>query len=310
MVLAALLAWVDLRSVGMFLAEFDRHKLPGFIACIVLLLGMFAYRWKLLLGPQLSMGRALRATALGLGGNMILPARGGDLLRIAASAGRGLRVHRALGALVYEKLLDLLAAAAVGLTAVWFIHGVPGQSAEARVAATLAGAATAATLICLTMTWMGWFTPVSRALAQLVRLRARWYRHLHRVIRQLESGAVGRHRYAVVALTASLWLGPYTYAYQVIASMIGVPLTYDQCLILVFSGAIGLAIPAAPSGIGTFHVALVSGGVLIGCPPAQALAIAIAIHASMTLAFISAALVAHLTAPAHSLSPWRNSDPS
>ncbi len=79
--------------------------------------------------------------------------------------------------------------------------------------------------------------------------------------------------------------------------MVGIPLGYLESLILVFAGALGLALPAAPSGLGTFHVSILSGFVLLGRDPAEGLAIAVAIHGAFFIALLIPGAVAYFAVP-------------
>jgi hypothetical protein len=51
-----------------------------------------------------------------------------------------------------------------------------------------------------------------------------------------------------------------------------------DAMVLLFAAALGLAIPAAPSGLGTFHAAIVSAFAILGRSPAEGLVLAVAIH--------------------------------
>jgi hypothetical protein len=77
----------------------------------------------------------------------------------------------------------------------------------------------------------------------------------------------------------------YVSAYLAIAAFVGIPLSAADAMVLLFAAALGLAIPAAPSGIGTFHAAIVSAFALLGRPPSEGLVLAVAIHGVFLVSF-------------------------
>ena len=89
----------------------------------------------------------------------------------------------------------------------------------------------------------------------------------------------------ILAQTAMIWLLLYVLAYLLIAEFVGMSLSVSEAMALLFAAALGLAIPAAPSGLGTFHAAIVSAFVLLGRPAADGLVLAIAIHGVFFVGF-------------------------
>ena len=75
-------------------------------------------------------------------------------------------------------------------------------------------------------------------------------------------------------------------------------------MVLLFAAALGLAIPAAPSGIGTFHAAVVSAFVLLGRPASEGLVVAVAIHGVFFIGYCASGAVA-LAIASHQLGPLR-----
>jgi len=75
--------------------------------------------------------------------------------------------------------------------------------------------------------------------------------------------------------------------------MVGIPVGYVEALILVFVGALGLALPAAPSGLGTFHASILSGFVLLGRDSTDGFVLAVAIHAVFFLALLLPGAIAY-----------------
>jgi len=119
-----LLMTVDLGQFHGLAARVRWEFLPEIFFVMAALELLFAFRWYLLLRKTCAIRAALIATALGLAGNQVLPARGGDIVRAVYSARwNSGSVHLALSALLVEKMIDLLAVGAIGLFSILFLIG-------------------------------------------------------------------------------------------------------------------------------------------------------------------------------------------
>jgi uncharacterized protein (TIRG00374 family) len=251
--------------------------LVPFVALTALLVLLFAYRWWLLLGSTVTFRRAFATTLVGLGANMVLPARGGDLLRAYHSAHHpGAGVHLVVARLFLEKLLDLGTVLLVG-TAALVLLGVHEKHRGVVLAAMLIAAAMLVLLVLVRMR-SEWLASTTRAFLSKVRLGRIYDRHLHRLLQELSEGVGWQELAGPLLISLALWLTAYAGAYMACSEMVGVQLTYLEALVLLLAASAGLAIPAAPSGLGTFHAAVASGFVLLGRPLSEGVLVAIAIH--------------------------------
>ena len=66
-------------------------------------------------------------------------------------------------------------------------------------------------------------------------------------------------------------------------------------MVLLFAAALGMAIPGAPSGIGTFHAAVVSAFVVLGRPASEGLVLAVAAHGVFFIGYCASAALALTT---------------
>jgi len=304
---AALRAWLPIvlsvMALGLAVALADLHAFRGLTSrvqwdrmpVIVLLVGaivlMFGWRWKTLLIGRLSMTRAIEVAALGLGGNQVLPLRGGDALRVVLSS-RGAAapsIHAAVSAIALEKLFDLIAVAAFGLAAAATVMRKGNGEINIAALATTILAIVVATILTARSSWS---TKVIRELSRLVRLSPELYRHLLRPLVHLRQSTTAARSTILLLQTAVIWLVLYVLAYVAIAQLIGISLEPTDVMVLLFAGSIGVAIPAAPSGIGTFHAAIVSAFILLGKPSSEGLVLAVAIHAVFFVGLCSSGLVA------------------
>ena len=258
-------------------AQWDRLPLIALLVCAIVF--AFGWRWHTLLHETLPMRRSILITALGLGGNQVLPLRGGDALRVLLSArGPGApSVHAGVSALAMEKLIDLVAVAAFGLAATVLVVSAAGEYSQVNVVA-IASAILAGAAVLLLAARSGLMITAFQRFARLIRIPVRLYRHLLRPLHHLrESVTAGRMAWLFIE-TAVIWVMLYLPAYWAIAHLVGITLGAGEVMTLMFAGALGIAIPAAPSGIGTFHAAIVSAFVLLGKPASEGLVLAVAIH--------------------------------
>lgn len=295
---ALLLALVDLDDVRRAAHRFDWHYGPWFAALTGVLIAAFAFRWYVLLGRRVSFGKALYSTTLGLGGNMVLPARGGDVVRVVYTAREPKAgAHLSVSTLFLEKIIDLLFVATIGLIAISLEATQEGAQA-ARVAALVTGLTVL--IVAATSLWLakhGALIPVVRQFFRAARIGPSIYRHAYGPLDQLARAVRARNLLFPLLLTAILWCGLYPLAYALLGEMVGVPLKYVEALILVFAGALGLALPAAPSGLGTFHASILSGFVLLGREASEGLLLAIAIHGAFFIGLLVPAAAAYILVP-------------
>lgn len=106
--------WLFLREVDLGEAWREITALPGWtmVAALGLVVAnvlIMAIRWGYLLdgaGYRIGLWKLFSTVAVGRGANNILPARGGDLLRIEAMRERQVPVFVSAGTLFAERLLD------------------------------------------------------------------------------------------------------------------------------------------------------------------------------------------------------------
>ena len=250
----------------------DAPRLPDSASGYLLLIGALlltgvlyltrGWRWHLILGGGDVSHRtedALGLTAVGYMGNTVLPARGGELLRIVLLSDRtGARHRQVLGSIVPERLLD--AAALVLLFAAVTAAGIGGTPTGPLPA--LLGVAG----LLLVVAGLGVYLRL-RVAGRLQRFADR-VRPLTRGTRQLLSmrGA------GLLTLTLAVWMLEAVVLYLVTESLdltVSVP---DAMFVVVLVSFFSL-IPAAPGYVGTLDAAAlfgldalgIGGGAALGC---------------------------------------------
>lgn len=212
-------------------------------------------RWHALLarrGANAARADCQALNLVGYMGNSVLPARGGDVLRVSLLGPRSdAGARTVIGTLVAERVLDVLTLLLLFVVVGYgLLHGVdvPGG---ARVAAVLGGAA-------------GLVLLAAGAL-RLARGHA-WGRRLGGFLVPIAASTRdlrGRHGAAMVAVTIAIWLVEASVWYLVsLAADIGIsPL---EALYLVALASVFLLVPAGPGYAGTLDAAVVFGVKALG----------------------------------------------
>jgi uncharacterized protein (TIRG00374 family) len=201
---------------------------------------------------------------VGYMGNTVLPARGGEVMRIVLLARRShARRREVLGTVLSERTLD-----AVSLALLFVLLAAAGieDSSLGGTAAPIAAAVLAAGAL---------------ALAGYLALRRRGHFERFAAAVRPVMGAVkpmlGRAGAVLLAATLGVWLLEGVIFYLVAQSLsldVGV---VDGCMLLVLSAFFSL-IPAAPGYVGTFDAAVVFGLHAMSVSGGQALAFALLVR--------------------------------
>ncbi|MDQ3647251.1 MAG: flippase-like domain-containing protein [Actinomycetota bacterium] len=178
-------------------APSDLAALAGAIALYAAVTLVRGERWRLLLeDSDASVGRtdAWCLTVVGYAGNNVLPARGGDVMRVVLGAAQGNTSRRAVvGTLVAERLLDVVILAAIFLVLALTIAGGAGLPSGRTLAILLAAGA-------------GVLLAAGGVVAWLVR-RGAWQRVKAFLVPMAAStrSLRGRHGGRMLGLTIVIW---------------------------------------------------------------------------------------------------------
>jgi uncharacterized protein (TIRG00374 family) len=220
----------------------------------------------------------LRAHVIGFGGNVVLPFRLGELLRVRELArGSGVSMAACLGATVVERALDVLWLLVLVVTLPLLV------ALDLHLTTTLWLTFAAIAVALGVSAWLG---NRPQSLLPLVRRIGGWAGP--RAQAWLEDAAEGLiHGLSVIGSPARFVLGSlWTLAYWA-SSALGVAIWlwafdlhlpwYAAPTVVAFL-ALGASLPAAPGFIGTYDLFAVSGLALFGVGATQATAVAITGH--------------------------------
>jgi uncharacterized membrane protein YbhN (UPF0104 family) len=264
--LSLLALWkVDLAAVAASLAGASPSLLALAVAANLASLAAHAARWRALIrapGVEVRYRDSFAALLAGFAAGLVLPARGGDVVR-AHLLGR--RAGLSTGLVVGASVLDHAVGAAVlaGLLAV-FLVAAPLPPWAGRGLAALAGLAAA-----------------GGAAAWLFRPR-----HARRAAM---GGLVGRLRAGLAAveepralLSAAAWgvVGWMAEGLVALATLaaLGLPATAIAAAVAVLAASAAAAVQVTPANAGSFELATAVAVAGVGAPPDAALAFAFAFH--------------------------------
>jgi len=221
-----------------------------------------ALRWLYLLraaGIEARVPRLFAGLAAGAAVNNLVPARGGDVVRVKSVPARTSAV---VGTLAAERLLD-------GFVLACFL----------AFGAALRGAGP--------LLWAGLALATGSGLGMLVAAREpAWVERLPRPLRGFVCGlAVFRSRSLfaqALAASVALWLCDVV-MYAALAPAFGLELGFGGAFLLEGIGNLALAVPATAAGIGTFDYLTLLGAGSVGLSGHAAGAYVLAVHAFVVL---------------------------
>lgn len=259
------LAHVDLRAVGASLVRAS----PGLLAlaaCANLAsLATHAARWRsvvLVPGGRVRYRDAFVAILSGFAAGLVLPGRGGDLVRSHLLAKRaGVSTAAVVAAAALDYIVGIVAFV-VALGAVGAASPLPGWGLRALVAcAGLAGAALAA----------AWMLRPRRDAPEPEGLVAR-----------LRAGLAALHDVRALAVSVGWgllgWIAEGAIAYATLAAL-GLPATPVVAALVVLAASAAAAVGVSPGNAGTFELATAVVLAGVGVPSGEAVAFALAFHA-------------------------------
>jgi len=282
LVISALLLWLTLRQIDLnqAIAALGAARwgflLPAVITYFVDL-GLRSWRWSVLLRPvkRLTWRDLYSIVTIGYMGNMLLPARLGELLRAGILNRHGVRASAALGGIATERVLDGLTTVAILLITSQFLP---------RPAWLAAGLTTATILFVGALIALGLmlaFRPV--VIARLARVAARlpWTRRPIGWVDQFLDGlgALRNPRLVTSAVVIGLlaWTASMLEYYWIFRAF-ALPLGFTATYFAVAALGLSTAIPSAPGYVGTLEFAGVAVLGALGIAPAPAFGATVLIH--------------------------------
>jgi len=237
--------------------------LPGYAAVIYGGIFLFAVRWWILLEHRVSYRRVLALLFLGQGMNMLLPARGGDILRVYKSKiFSGLPTGTVTGRMLFEKVIDLFLVFLAGAGAIFYQLNDPELQSRITVVLfilLLSLMVSIPVLLYRREMIHRW----SKEVFHILRLSDHLHEKITSIVRDITRTIRLSDFLSVLLISVIGWGGFYAFSYVVGGELLGLSLNYPEALILTFAGMLGVMLPSAPSGVGVYHASIVSAFLLL-----------------------------------------------
>ena len=238
----------------------------------------FTYRWYLLLDKNISFKSAYSSSVIGVGLNMVLPARGGDLIRLLINKNdSGLPLPNLLSKIFLEKVMDLGMVVLIGVSALFFLGLGENKNLSLVYISCFVLIAMFGGLIALRL-FLEPIRNLLKVLFGLIKQEEFYLKTLDHHLIEFSEFLKGRKLIWPLMITFPTWLFGYALSYWFTSQMIGIHLDYPEILLIMFVGALGVAIPSAPSGIGVFHASVIYGFLLLGRASDEGFVFATVIH--------------------------------
>ena len=289
--LALLLRQVDLKQSWHALGRLNGPFLLVPLAVFFVNLPLRAWRWQLIFpsSSRPSFGSCLTVLGIGNLANFLLPGRAGDLARcvLVGRAGSLRESSRTLATLAVEKVLDGLALVGMVLFSVWALSPPHWVFDLLRLAILIFGGALLL-LVILRYRTRALIDSVRRSfrIVHLSSLEERFDGLLTSFADGLSSISSAGQMLTLFLMTAAIWI---TEAGSIwgLAAALGLAVSLKSAVVASAVLGLGLMIPAAPGGLGTYELFGTEAFKLAGIAASSALALTLVIHAWVFLANIT-----------------------
>jgi glycosyltransferase 2 family protein len=292
---AVLLRQVDLKQSWGTLGQLNGPYLLVPVAVFFINLPLRAWRWQMIFPRSLRPRIVQCLVVLGIGNmaNFLLPGRAGDIARcVLLGNGDSLaESSRTLATLAVEKVLDGLALVGMVLFSVWALRPPHWVLELLRIAILIFGGAL------LLLVLLRYKTPL---LIRYVR-RAFQFAHFSSVEEKfdgvltsfadgLSAVSSAPQMLGLLLLTGIIWTTEACLIWG-LAGALGLSLSLKSAVVASAILGLGLMIPAAPGGLGTYELFGTEAFQLAGIAASRALALTVVIHAWVYVANIAVGIL-------------------
>lgn len=292
---ALLLRQVDLRQSWSTLGRLNGPFLLVPAVVFFINLPLRAWRWQLIF-PSSSrprIGQCLTVLGIGNMANFLLPGRAGDLARcvLLGNANSLAESSRTLATLAVEKVFDGLALVGLVLFSVWALHP-PHWVLELLRIGTLIFSGALVLLVLLRHKTRLLLRCVRGAFqfAHLSFLEDKFDGILTSFADGLNAVSSASQMTILLLLTAIIWTTEAALIWG-LAGALGLSVSLKSAVVASAVLGLGLMIPAAPGGLGTYELFGTEAFQLAGIAASRALALTVVIHAWVYLANIAVGVV-------------------
>lgn len=239
--------------------------LPAFA---IQILGVFlaSVRWYYLVEKGINLKHSISSSFIGYGANMVLPARGGDLFRIYYCRSEStLKSLNLLSKLFLEKIIDFILVIILGIICFGIINWEKPSTNGTFAVFTVSGIIVLGVFIVLyVLRYQNEFLlSTLRTIAGKFNKLEFLEHHISPHILDLSEFLKVKNFIKPLFYSALMWIC-YILVHYNSARMLSIEINFLDIGFLVFCGAMSLALPSAPSGVGVYHASIISGFLLLG----------------------------------------------
>lgn len=272
------------------ISEFQRleGKVNWWIFPLLILSNLWAFipfsiRWYHLLEKKITINQSFSTAIIGVGLNMVLPARGGDLVRLLMNKrDSDLPLTHLLSRIFLEKVMDLGAVVVIGAAALFYMGLGQSKNLSLLLISSLVIIGMLVGLI-LVKYFLSLLRSIALKIFSIVGKQSLYETKLDHHLVEFSEFLQGDKLIKPLAYSLPIWVFGYAISYYLAGLLIGMPIRFPEALLFMFLGGMGVAIPSAPSGIGVFHAAIISGFIILGRDPGEGLVYATVVHLSQFL---------------------------
>jgi uncharacterized protein (TIRG00374 family) len=292
---AILLRQVNLKQSWNALGHLNGPFLLVPVAVFLINLPLRSWRWQLIFPPSSRPGIWQCLTVLGIGNmaNFLLPGRAGDISRCVL-LGNDLSLaesSRTLATLAVEKVLDGLALVGMVLFSVWALQPPHWVTDLLRVAILIFGGALFLLVILRYKTQLLIrFVRGTFRFVHLSSLEQKFDGILTSFADGLNAVSSASQMLFLLLLTALIWTTEAALIWG-LAGALGLAVSLKSAVVASAILGLGLMIPAAPGGLGTYELFGTEAFKLVGIAASAALALTVVIHAWVYVANIAAGIM-------------------
>ncbi len=289
--IAILFRQVDLKQSWSALGRLNGPFLLVPLAVMLVNLPLRAWRWQLIFPSAQRPTLWACLTVLGIGNmaNFLLPGRAGDLARcvLVGKSGSLEEGSRTLATLAVEKVLDGLALVGMVLFSVWAVRPPHWVLDLLRVAILIFGGALVLLVLLRYQTGLliGSVRTIFRWL-HLSFLEEKFDGLLTAFADGLAAISSATQTLLLLVITAAIWITEAAVVWG-LAICLGLAVSLKSAVVASAVLGLGLMIPAAPGGLGTYELFGTEAFQLGGITASSALALTVVIHAWVFVANIS-----------------------
>lgn len=292
--IAILVRQVDLKQSWNALGRLNGPFLLVPLAVFLVNLPMRAWRWRLIFpaAQRPAFGDCLTVLGIGNMANFLLPGRAGDVSRcvLVGKENSVAQSSRVLATLAVEKVLDGLALVGMVLFSLWVLHPPVWIINLLWLAIAIFGGALVLLVVLRyqTRSLIGLVRRVFRAL-HLSLLEDRFDSLMASFADGLSAVSSATQMLILLLMTAAIWTTEAALIWGLAMAM-GLAVSVKSAVVASAVLGLGLMIPAAPGGLGTYELFGTEAFKLAGIAASGALALTVVIHAWVFVANIAAGI--------------------